>query len=197
MARGGDSGVGVPCSSTTSRNASRFATLIQESRILVKKSCSSFCSACCANFAHCAAMLHAWSLLERMTCLSVVGHPTGDDMSGVVGVCTMRDSAGTILRLHDVALWNEMQCCGLVLEPAVLLLTGDQVMPRYFFNLSFGQRFVRDEEGVDLPSRSAARDEALAAVRDLAKPQIGGNSRRWAGWFLEVADEQGQFFRTP
>jgi hypothetical protein len=70
-------------------------------------------------------------------------------------------------------------------------------MPRYFFNLSFGQRFVRDEEGVDLPSRSAARDEALAAVRDLADPQIGGNSRRWASWFLEVADEQGQFFRTP
>jgi hypothetical protein len=70
-------------------------------------------------------------------------------------------------------------------------------MPRYFFHLSFGQRFVPDEEGVDLPSRSAARDEALAAVRDLADPQIGGNSRRWASWFLEVADEQGQFFRTP
>jgi len=70
-------------------------------------------------------------------------------------------------------------------------------MPRYFFHLRFGQRFVPDEEGVDLPSRSAARDEALAAVRDLADPQIGGNSRRWASWFLEVADEQGQFFRTP
>src|SRR5262249_43014563 len=34
-------------------------------------------------------------------------------------------------------------------------------------------------------------------VRDLANPQIGGNSRRWASWFLEVADEQGGFFRTP
>jgi hypothetical protein len=34
-----------------------------------------------------------------MTCLSVAGHPTGDDMSGVVGVCTMRDSAGTIFAL--------------------------------------------------------------------------------------------------
>jgi hypothetical protein len=70
-------------------------------------------------------------------------------------------------------------------------------MPRYFFNLSFGQRFLPDEEGVELPSRSAARDEALAAVRDLANPQIGGKSRRWASWFLEVADEQGRFFRTP
>src|SRR5215831_13757014 len=73
----------------------------------------------------------------------------------------------------------------------------DQVMPRYFFHLKFGQRFVPDEEGIDLPSRSAARDEALAAVRDLGNPQIGGNSRRWASWFLEVADEQGGFFRTP
>src|SRR5262249_60461382 len=31
----------------------------------------------------------------------------------------------------------------------------------------------------------------------LADRKIGGNSRRWASWFLEVADEQGQFFRTP
>jgi hypothetical protein len=84
-----------------------------------------------------------------------------------------------------------------VLELTVLLIEGRPVMPRYFFHLRFGQRFVPDEEGVDLPSRSAARDEALAAVRDLAKPQIGGNSRRWASWFLEVADEQGRFFRAP
>jgi hypothetical protein len=70
-------------------------------------------------------------------------------------------------------------------------------MPRYFFHLSFGQRFVPDEEGVDLPSRSVARDEALAVVRDLADPEICGNPRRWASWFLEVADEQGRFFRTP
>src|SRR5262245_62553863 len=70
-------------------------------------------------------------------------------------------------------------------------------MPRYFFHLRFGQRFVPDEEGVDLPSRSAARDDALAAVRDLANPERGGNLRRWASWFVEVADEQGGFFRTP
>jgi hypothetical protein len=74
---------------------------------------------------------------------------------------------------------------------------GDQVMPRYFFHLSFGQRFVPDEEGVDLPSRTAARDEARAVVRDLADPEIGGNPRRWASWFLDVADGEGAFFRTP
>jgi len=70
-------------------------------------------------------------------------------------------------------------------------------MPRYFFHLSFGQRIVSDEEGVELPNRSAARDEALAVVRDLTNPEIGGNSGRWASWFLHVADERGPFFRTP
>ena len=62
-------------------------------------------------------------------------------------------------------------------------------MPRYFFHLSFGQRTVPDEEGVELPNRTAARDEALAVVRDLANPEHSGHSRRWASWFLEVADE--------
>ena len=67
-------------------------------------------------------------------------------------------------------------------------------MPRYFFNLSFGQRVVPDEEGVELPNRSAARNEALAVIRDLANPKIGGGSRRWASWFLELADDRGRFF---
>ena len=70
-------------------------------------------------------------------------------------------------------------------------------MPRYFFHLSFGQRFVEDEEGVELPNRRAARDEAIAAVHDLVKREMGGNSRRWASWFVDVADESGRFFRTP
>jgi hypothetical protein len=70
-------------------------------------------------------------------------------------------------------------------------------MPRYFFHLSFGQRTVPDEEGVELLNRTAARDEALAVVRDLANPEHRGNPRRWASWFLDVADETGGFFRTP
>ena len=70
-------------------------------------------------------------------------------------------------------------------------------MPRYFFNLSFGQRTLPDEDGVELPNRMAAHDEALAVVRDLANPEHSGHSRRWASWFLEVADETGGFFRTP
>src|SRR6266511_2430446 len=74
---------------------------------------------------------------------------------------------------------------------------GEQVMPRYFFHLSFGQRLVADDEGVELPNRSAAREEAMAVVRELANPEVGGNAKRWASWFLQVADDAGQFFRTP
>jgi hypothetical protein len=70
-------------------------------------------------------------------------------------------------------------------------------MPLYFFHLSFGQRVIPDEEGVKLPNRSAARDEALAAVRELGNRRSEGASRRWAGWFLQLADERGNFFRTP
>jgi hypothetical protein len=34
-------------------------------------------------------------------------------------------------------------------------------------------------------------------MRDLANSKIGGDARRWASWFLEVADSEGQFFRRP
>src|SRR5262249_41806735 len=46
-------------------------------------------------------------------------------------------------------------------------------------------------------NQSAARNEALAVIRDLANPKIGGGSPRWASWFLELADDRGRFFRMP
>src|SRR5262245_16724730 len=72
---------------------------------------------------------------------------------------------------------------------------GSSVMPLYFFHLSFGDRSLPDDEGVELPNRSAAREEALAAVRDLSDPAVGGNPRRWASWFLQVAGER--LLRSP
>jgi hypothetical protein len=70
-------------------------------------------------------------------------------------------------------------------------------MPLYFFHLSFGDRTVPDDEGVELPNRSAAREEALAVIRDLADPEVAGNPRRWASWFLQVVDEGGEVLRMP
>jgi hypothetical protein len=70
-------------------------------------------------------------------------------------------------------------------------------MPLYYFHLGFGDRTVPDDEGVELPDRSAARAEASAVIRDLSNPEVAGNPRRWASWFLQVADEGGEFLRMP
>ena len=64
---------------------------------------------------------------------------------------------------------------------------------RYFFHLGFGERVLPDEEGVELSSRAAARREALAVLRELS----GTVANRWAGWFLRVADQRGQFLSLP
>src|SRR5262249_5038891 len=66
-------------------------------------------------------------------------------------------------------------------------------MPRYFFHLSFGDRLLPDEEGIELASRSAARQEARAVVRELSSSV----ANRWASWFLRVADRRGQFLSLP
>jgi hypothetical protein len=67
-------------------------------------------------------------------------------------------------------------------------------MPLYYFHLSFGERMLPDEEGVALPNRAAAREEALAVIQDLSDREHG---RRWASWFIDVTDEQGSFLRLP
>jgi hypothetical protein len=64
-------------------------------------------------------------------------------------------------------------------------------MPHYFFHLSFAGRRLPDEDGIELVNPAAAREEALAVVRDLANPAIEGHPKRWAGWFIEVTDAQG------
>ncbi len=68
-------------------------------------------------------------------------------------------------------------------------------MALYFFHLSSEGRICRDQEGVELPSRSAARSEALAIIGDLCHTQAGQS--RWAGWLLRVEDAAGQFFCSP
>jgi len=118
---------------------------------------------------------------------------------GAIGLLRpdQRAAAETVLCLPPARLWNEMHFAGLLSELWSCCFMGDPVMPRYFFHLSFGERTIRDEEGVELPSRSAARADATASIRELTNPKTGNNSRRWAGWFLEVSDDGGQFLRLP
>jgi hypothetical protein len=70
-------------------------------------------------------------------------------------------------------------------------------MPLYFFHLDFGGRRLPDEDGLELPNRAAARREAQAAIRELAAGAPEEAARRWAGWFVQVADEKEAFLRLP
>jgi hypothetical protein len=83
------------------------------------------------------------------------------------------------------------------IKPPVFNNSGAKKMPRYFFHLTFGDRLVPDEEGIDLPSRVAAREEAIAAARELSARAPGSPRSRWASWFLQVADDKGGFLRLP
>ena len=100
-------------------------------------------------------------------------------------MCSISDSAGTLLCLRAASIWNEIEITRLAVEWARYLKATN--MPRYFFHLRFGRRFLPDDEGIELRNRTAARDEALAVVRDLTNPKIKGGRQRWASWFLEVA----------
>jgi hypothetical protein len=67
-------------------------------------------------------MLHAWSHLDRMTCLLLLA--TQPVMICLVLPASARCATQQelFLRLHVAALWNEMRCGGLLLELTVLLI---------------------------------------------------------------------------
>ncbi|SFN96999.1 hypothetical protein SAMN05216573_13513 [Bradyrhizobium sp. Rc3b] len=41
-------------------------------------------------------------------------------------------------------------------------------MKRYYFDIQHGSQFIRDDEGVELPHSDAAREEATAALAEMA-----------------------------
>src|SRR5215470_19827134 len=127
-------------------------------------------------------------ILPSPTGTSPIGSRIRKIFSVVAGVCST--SALPFSSLHATKHGTKR-------SHSASSVKGSSVMPLYFFHLNFGQRVVPDEEGVELLSRSAARDEALAVVRELVNAEAAGSRRRWAGWFVEVADEIGGFFRTP
>jgi len=51
-------------------------------------------------------------------------------------------------------------------------------VPRYFFDTTDGDDFVRDEVGLVLAGIAEARDEATAGLADLARDAIPGRIRR-------------------
>ena len=68
-------------------------------------------------------------------------------------------------------------------------------MPRYYFDSRDGESFISDEEGLEYRSLEAARDQATAALTDMAKDVLPGSIRRELA--IEVRDgDKEPLFRT-
>jgi hypothetical protein len=64
-------------------------------------------------------------------------------------------------------------------------------MPRYFFNLKYGNRIVVDEEGICLRDLARARVEVIESIREiLSDPGI--QYEDIDGQKLEISDEAGE-----
>jgi len=63
-------------------------------------------------------------------------------------------------------------------------------MPRFFLHIRDGESLIPDEEGSDLPSLDAARQEALQGARDILaeKVRLG---EPLDGETIEISDEGG------
>ncbi len=67
-------------------------------------------------------------------------------------------------------------------------------MPRFYFDIREGTRFIPDEVGVDLDSLDAAEYEAARVSADIRRDQLlTGDTRDVT---VEVKDEQGQHVVT-
>ena len=60
-------------------------------------------------------------------------------------------------------------------------------MPLYYFDSRDGESFIEDDEGLEFPDLETARDQATAALADLARDVLPGSIRRELG--IEVRDE--------
>jgi len=65
-------------------------------------------------------------------------------------------------------------------------------MPRFYFHLRAADKSLMDCEGRVLPDVAAAREEALATVRDFFQPAIGHVHPEWEGWSIDACDERGR-----
>ncbi len=60
-------------------------------------------------------------------------------------------------------------------------------MPRYFFNVSNGHGFTRDEEGIDLQDQAAAQRMAMDSIRSIVAEEARKGSLDLDG-YIDVLD---------
>ena len=63
-------------------------------------------------------------------------------------------------------------------------------MPRFYLNLWIDEQMIEDEEGFDLPSVDAARQEAIKGVRSILADDISCGKLDLSQ-HIEVTDETG------
>jgi len=63
-------------------------------------------------------------------------------------------------------------------------------MPRFFFDTYDDERYVPDQDGLDLKDIEAAKMEAQKALPDMAKDALPGGNHR--SFVVNVRDEAGQ-----
>jgi len=68
-------------------------------------------------------------------------------------------------------------------------------MPRFFFHLANGSGFVEDEEGAELETLEAARQQALTAIRDIMATELKRGDIS-LGSVIEIEDEKRQQLMT-
>jgi hypothetical protein len=66
----------------------------------------------------------------------------------------------------------------------------ERTMPKYFFHVRRNDVFEEDVEGVDLASPEQAREEAMAAAREIVAERIGAG-RPAGGDVFEIMKEDG------
>lgn len=60
-------------------------------------------------------------------------------------------------------------------------------MPLFYFDIRDGDKFIRDEEGIEMPGLEAARDSAARTLADMARDVLPGPTLREMA--VEVRDE--------
>jgi hypothetical protein len=63
-------------------------------------------------------------------------------------------------------------------------------MPRYFFNITQGERARKPDEGMDLADNEAAWEEATTTCGEMIK-ELDGKLKAGPEWRMEVTTESG------
>ena len=66
---------------------------------------------------------------------------------------------------------------------------------RYYFNLTDGDKVIRDENGLEVPDLRMALIHAFEAIQELRAEDISSLGE-WQGWRLDIIDGSGNLIQS-